>query len=183
VSKPGRGIARLVRSGAAAVGTTALAVLGHVLGGGTVHAGLALLVLLWVAAGAYVLAACRLSFGRLLSLVGLGQVAFHGAFVLAHPASDPSAPAAAAFDPAMLAGHLLAAVATAALLARGEAALWSLARLLDRTVAAVRLARRALARAPQLLSAPAEHAGCARLSDCLLVASQPRRGPPARPAA
>ncbi|GAA2582342.1 hypothetical protein GCM10010411_13810 [Actinomadura fulvescens] len=133
-----------------------------------------------------VVAARLLSFWKILVLVGWAQVAFHFAFtVLAsgpahHAGAAPPPPPAgtAALGPAMLAGHLVAAVAAATLLAGADRALWwLLTAVFTIAIAHVRPISRPVAHRPPWAVLVA--ADPAPLLGVLLARAVRRRGPPA----
>ncbi|MDH6544621.1 hypothetical protein [Streptomyces sp. SPB4] len=136
---------------------------------------------------------------QILETAGLDPAALAGEAVAqahmahAHMASAPAEPAIGLFSPAMLAGHLLAALAVGWLLARGDAALFRLIELsrLSREADPVRPLRAALAfvrllaaglpdapaggpRARRTTAAPAVATGRDALLHTVI-----RRGPPA----
>ncbi|WP_405979693.1 hypothetical protein [Streptomyces sp. NBC_00158] len=123
------------------------------------------------------------------------QAAAQGHMAHAHLAGGAAAPATALFSPAMLIGHLLAALAAGWLLARGDAALFRLVELsrLSREADPVRPLRAALAfvralaaglpgapsrgpRARRSAAAPAASTGRDALQHTVV-----RRGPPTGP--
>jgi hypothetical protein len=126
-----------------AVLTVALAAGGHVVGGGQRPHPLALVVLTVLATvPAYLLGRRRLGPVPLLVLLGGGQLAVHQVLSAmesmdpvahehllaghAHGVAEPTAPGGLT----MLAAHAVGTLVTGALLARGEAAVWSLWHLL-----------------------------------------------------
>ena len=150
-----RGPLRLFRAVLVTAAAMSLAAAGHVLGGGALPAPaiMAVLAALLLAPVAW-LAGRQLSFLALFGVLGSGQLMLHEAFVslstrvLSPPslaeqtshhgqaagaglsaavtASMPVQIGNATDSPLMLAGHLLALLATAWLLRRGEVALWQL---------------------------------------------------------
>lgn len=143
---------RLLRTAAVAGSVLSLAVGAHVQGGGglppvSVLAAWAALVVL----GVVLLTRWKLRAPVLLGVLAAGQVLLHGAFtvlsdtgpleaaravhrhVAATGAAAVSTGAAAHthlpwdLEPAMLTAHIIATLVTAAMLAKGEAALWALA--------------------------------------------------------
>jgi hypothetical protein len=181
-----------------------LAACAHVLAGGHLPAaGILLAVLALTGLASTAVTRLRLSFPAMAGLLGAGQFVLHGAFTafggtLPGPADSafthhtfthylaPSVFAAgplehvppAGLDPAlpglMFAGHALATLVYALLLARGEEAMWSLAAWLRPLLHRPEPATHDVAAAPAAGSCPA---GCAPLPwrtlrlDC-------RRGPP-----
>lgn len=125
---------RGVRAAVVAVVCVSCSVVGHVAAGGDLP-GAATLGSVWlaVAAVAYRLSAARWTFGRLLLVLGGGQVLLHPTFAVAAPASHAApAPSAVAHvgghaSWVMVGGHLAAAVVLAVLLAYGDRVLWRLA--------------------------------------------------------
>ncbi|TDD90127.1 hypothetical protein [Actinomadura rubrisoli] len=185
-------VPRCVRGAFLAAACTLLSLGGHVLGG----AGDCCLPPLpaVLAAGGVVGALCvglagrMMSFRRILAVMGWAQVAFHLAFTLAAPgpahhmgAGAPEAgPPGLAMGPSMLAGHAVAAVSAAALLAGAERAVW----WLYGAVFAVALAARLVVRPAEthrppwpvvVADDPAPRLGV------LLARAVRRRGPPAAP--
>ncbi len=137
MSHPGRGLLRIARGGVLGVCCGALALLGHLAGGGTVPPLPALAaVTVLIGSGLSVLADRRRYFPHILGAAIGAQVVFHVAFSLAtlpgaeagaglHVASASEVSGQHAEGAPMLAGHLVAAVAIAWLLARGEAVVWA----------------------------------------------------------
>ncbi|GAB13020.1 hypothetical protein ARGLB_032_00670 [Arthrobacter globiformis NBRC 12137] len=196
-----RGPLRLFRAALVTSLAVSLAVAGHVLGGGQLPdtVTLAVTAALLLAPAAW-LARRQLSFAALFGVLGAGQVTLHASFTVFSPDASclPQVPLAqlppahyghaglhctaamesipmdaGASSPAMLAGHLLAMLATAWLLRRGEEALWQLLAWL-----------RPLARLPRLTGfTPASHRPAA--GPVVFVAAHRRnlrhdslRGPP-----
>ena len=147
-----RGPLRLFRAALVIALAVSLAVAGHVLGGGQLPGiGTVAVTAAVLMAPAAWLARRQLSFAVLFALLGAGQLTLHTAFAALSPgasclprltltppthyghgglnctaAVETVAMGDGANSPAMLAGHLLAMLATAWLLRRGEAALWQL---------------------------------------------------------
>ncbi|MCU1553797.1 MAG: hypothetical protein JWM13_1283 [Arthrobacter sp.] len=148
-----RGSLWLVRAALVTGAATSLAAAGHVLAGGALPEPQVLAVVAALLLGPVAwLARRQLSFPALLGVLGTGQLILHEAFlVLSAPvpclapsgspmghhgpvqgmecsASIPESMTvhADSYSPAMLAAHLLALVATAWLLRRGEIAVWQL---------------------------------------------------------
>ncbi|MFI0454113.1 hypothetical protein [Actinomadura sp. 6N118] len=146
----GPAMPRYARGGFLAAACTLLALTGHSLGAGGPCC-LPPLPAVFVTGGVVgvlcvTMAARLLSFWKILVVVGWAQVAFHLSFSMMasgpahHPGAAPPAPpagtaetagaveaagaAGAAFGPSMLVGHLMAAIAAAALLAGADWALW-----------------------------------------------------------
>jgi hypothetical protein len=151
---PTTGCTRVLRVTAFGAASLLLAGLAHILGGGRLpDLGLGLLLTAATGMVAVVLTARRCRLPLLLTVLGAEQLILHALFTDADPVPcatsaipalhggatclpPAEAAVAAASHPLpllMLAAHLLATVATAWLLARGEAALW---RLADRVVRA-----------------------------------------------
>ncbi|MFG2006108.1 hypothetical protein ACGFNU_43850 [Spirillospora sp. NPDC048911] len=131
----GTAMPRCARGGFLAAACTLLALAGHALAGGGACCLPPLPALLGVGAVVGVLcvtvAARLLSFWKILVVVGWAQLAFHFSFTATasgpahHAGAEPlPAPAGAAFGPSMIAGHLVAAIAAAALMAGADRALW-----------------------------------------------------------
>ncbi|MFC6882472.1 MULTISPECIES: hypothetical protein [Actinomadura] len=191
---PGATLPRCARGAFLAAVCTLLSLGGHVLGGAGDCC-----VPPWQAVavtGAVVGALCvalarrMMSFRRILAVVGWAQVAFHFSFTVAAPGPGhhmgAPAPGAAggvagpfAMGPSMLAGHALAAVAAAVLLAGAERALWWLCGAVFAVAFARLLTRPApVRRAPWTVVVqddPAPRLGV------VLARSVRRRGPPAAP--
>ena len=151
----------LLRATAVATVILTLAAGAHLAAGGELPApAIMLAVLSLTALGSTTATRLRLGFPALAALLGGGQLALHEAFsafsssgthqgsatatpheshlagagILA-PAVDHLAGAAATAGPLMLSAHILATLASALLLAKGEAALWALAAWLRPLVA------------------------------------------------
>src|SRR5690349_19623277 len=126
---PGRGAARVARGSLLALCCTLLALSGHVLGGGHVTAVVPMVAVAGPIGAAFVIWADRQRGPLQLAAATAGsQVAFHVMFSLcggtglaAHPTRDTVA---------MVAGHLVAGLLATWVLARGEAAVWALYRVL-----------------------------------------------------
>ena len=143
MQSPGAGTARRLRAVVVAALTVALASGGHVVGGGQRPHPLTLLVLTVLATvPAYLLGRRRLGLVPLLVLLAGGQFAVHHVLSAmesmdpvahehllaghAHGVPGPAAPGGLT----MLVAHAVGTLVTGALLARGEAAVWSLWHLL-----------------------------------------------------
>jgi hypothetical protein len=136
VSHPGRGLLRIARGGILGVCCGVLALLGHLVGGGAAPPlpALAACTVL-VGSGLSVLADRRRYFPHILGAAVTAQIVFHVAFSLTarpgtgtagvHAGLAGAAPGHHADDVSMVAGHLVAALAMAWLLAHGEAVLWA----------------------------------------------------------
>ncbi|MGH1563253.1 hypothetical protein [Mumia sp. DW29H23] len=171
---------RAVRAGVVASTALSVALLGHVAGGGAVPSTPAVLVFAATASLlSYHLAARRWSVRTLTGLVLAVQAGVHLWCSTAAPATPE---ATTVPDSAMLLGHLVATVATVALLRRGEEALAGLA---ERVVA--RPARRIAYAVAALVAStssprtrrPARRAvRSAPLPLLLLGPTATRRGPP-----
>ncbi|MTB72355.1 hypothetical protein GGG17_10310 [Arsenicicoccus sp. MKL-02] len=195
---PAGGRLRLLRAGTLAVVMLALAALAHLLGAGALPGPGVLAVLLGlVLATCLTASARRLGAGSIGAILGGGQLALHGAFtVLGTTGADPESlghvvgsghhavlvthawPAHAAagghghLSLTMLLAHVLATVVTAAVLARGERALWLLASWLAPVI-------RLLLDRPAHWARPAAiSVAVSRLRSAELVLAAPRRGPP-----
>ncbi|MET2715961.1 hypothetical protein ABXV03_09505 [Streptomyces harbinensis] len=145
--------------------------------------------------GALALAARLLcnDYAATLTEAEAAEIAHNAGLTPAAPAAEAAAQAAhsAPSGPLMLAGHLLAALATGALLRRGDAALWQLVRLAARVAAArlpwplavhlARLLHGAIRPTPYLPGAArADRLPAGTKPPTLLLAhSMHRRGPPA----
>jgi hypothetical protein len=179
--------ARLARSAAVGVAGAALAASAHVVAGGAAP-GLATLTAagLVLAAGALIASRGPLGTARLLVLLLGAQAVLHATFELAAPSAGGHAhhggEAAGVLTPAgeatMVGAHVLATLALALLLARGEAWLFGAGR------AAVRLVRRLTApaarRADHVAPAVRSWAGGVVPPPSLrpLAGAASRRGPP-----
>ncbi|KAB2346870.1 hypothetical protein [Actinomadura rudentiformis] len=134
----GSAMGRCMRGGFLAAACTLLALAGHSLGvgGACCLPPLPAVFVTGTVVGVLcvTVAARLLSFWKILVVVGWAQVAFHVSFAVtasgpAHhagavPPPSPAGAAGAPFGPSMLAGHLVAAIAAAALLAGADRALW-----------------------------------------------------------
>ena len=165
MAEPTGGWVRAARACVAVGLTGSLAGLGHGAGGGGLSPAALLTVVVLLLPVGLLATAVRWTLTRALLGLGLGQVAVHALLTLmapsaqgyavsghrahgtaslamagGHPASAlDSLVAPSMTSPTMLAGHAVALVVTAVLLAKGEDALWAvLARLLP-TVRAVRI--------------------------------------------
>jgi hypothetical protein len=199
--RPAAGALRTTRGLVLAAASAAIALAGHVLGGGHAPSVPALFVVAGlVGAGFVVLADRRRGFTQILLGALVSQPLFHIAFSLAeqHGPADPHSgrPTAdqlaalsqqttaadllhgfqAALDPAMVAGHAVAAVGIAWLTAHGESLLWSLFELVARTAAPI------LQPIPVWTAAPALNAAAVLVTPPRrqqLARVRTRRGPPA----
>ncbi len=191
---PDRGRLRLLRAGTLAVVMISVAALAHVLGGGALPGGGVLAVLLGL-----VLVTCLVASGRRLeglsigAILGGGQLALHEAFALLGTTGADAASLGHVVGSghhavlvthagqagsghhlslSMLLAHALATVVTAAVLARGERALWLLAGWLAPVI-------RLLLERPAHWPRPAAiTVAVPRLRSAELVLAAPRRGPP-----
>jgi len=191
---PDGGRLRLLRAGTLAVVMISLAALAHVLGGGALPGGGVLAVLLGL-----VLVTCLVASGRRLgapsigAILGGGQLALHEAFALLGTTGADAASLGHVVGSghhavlvthagqagsghhlslSMLLAHALATVVTAAVLARGERALWLLAGWLAPVI-------RLLLERPAHWPRPAAiTVAVPRLRSAELVLAAPRRGPP-----
>jgi len=161
---------RVLRSGLLASGCLVLSLLGHVLAGGTPPPPYAV-VLLGLAATAtcFALTGRRWRFGGLLVLLLTAQVVVHLCWSMWGSTGPPTAAPAASL---MVAGHLLATGALAALLAWGEALLWAL------TEAVCPVRPRPMSLAPRVDGVPASGRQLPSPRRLSLVLTAPRRGPP-----
>jgi hypothetical protein len=166
----------VLRGGALALCCVLLALAGHVLGGGSGSSVLPLLVVGAPLAAAFAVWADRQRGLRELTVAALcSQPAFHVVFLLC--GANGVLPHSRRWNGAMVLGHGLAALAIAWVLSRGEAALWSLYRVLHRVVRVVLLRARDLDLGPVRVAAVAVVP--ARCGVGLLLASAlGRRGPP-----
>ncbi|GAA2018637.1 hypothetical protein JL107_15020 [Nakamurella flavida] len=186
---------RIVRTGIFAVTAAQLAALGHLAGGGPApDRALLLLAVAAAAIGLHPLTRRRLGLPVLLAATTVAQLLFHVLFMLgAHPAGTSRMAGAmsaesmsadsmtagtmsgAASSAPMVAFHVLAAAATALLLARGETALFRLFAAWRRTV--LRAVGRPAVRVP-LRWSPAPARDVAVLIGARLAAVRVVRGPP-----
>ncbi|MBB6173658.1 hypothetical protein HNR23_003718 [Nocardiopsis mwathae] len=196
MQSPGGGPLRAIRTAFLAVACTGLAWGGHAVWAdvavapGAFAAATALMGLLLAR-----FTRCQRGFGEIFTVLATAQVGLHLAFQLLSAASPSAAAGHAAhaaapghtagvlthtlgalgLSPGMLAGHLWAALLAAALLAHGEACLWTLLRLL--AAALPTLLRPA---APPTPAPPvhAPHPGPARPRRRLHYSEHPRGPPP-----
>ncbi|MBW9213611.1 hypothetical protein KV102_02040 [Mumia sp. zg.B53] len=179
---------RAARATVVAATALCVALLGHLSGGGSVPSGRTVVVTVAVAAAlAYRLAARRWTVRTLSGFVLAVQAGVHLWCSIAGAQAGPVAPSTASPgavpDAAMLAGHLVATVATVALLRHGDAALVSvLSLVVARPVR--RLAYAAGALVVPLLPRPSRDVRWATDSSppavLLLGPTVSRRGPPVR---
>ncbi|WP_344959226.1 hypothetical protein [Actinomadura miaoliensis] len=183
---PGAAVPRYVRGGFLAAACTLLALGGHVWGGARdcCLPPLPAVLVTGGAVGALSVAVTRrtTSFWKILAVIGWAQVAFHMAFTVtagsaSAAAHHPSAvPEPAATGPSMLAGHAVAAVAGAALLAGADRALWWLCGAIFAIVVARLVARPvAVERPAWVVVAPGDRPPPAGV---VLARAVRRRGPP-----
>lgn len=191
MSDPRSTVAPLRRVRGAVVGLVgaAVAVAGHVLGGGTAITPAVAAALALVVAGTVVASSARWTVPRLLVALAAAQPAVHGVLWLTGPTggADPRlgaiapAHAAHAHEPLtarMLLAHLGAVLVAAVLLAaleRCALSLWALVHAVRLTTA--RITVPALLRLPLVVSAYS-----APGTGLVVVGARPRRGPPALPA-
>jgi hypothetical protein len=176
---PTVGAMRIVRGAAVGVSATSLALAGHVAAGGPLPTP-AIGVILVVASvsGSVALSGRRWTPSALLTVLLGVQVVFHVAFADHHGAAGMHH-AGHSLSASMMLGHLLAALATALLLNRGESWCWQLLALLGRPV---HVARGFAEQVPATSAAdPLQPAGgpLPLLRSRQLADAQPRRGPPA----
>ncbi|MFC7326530.1 hypothetical protein [Marinactinospora rubrisoli] len=135
---PSRGPLWLVRTAVLAVACTGIAWAGHTLwADGTAPARSFPLATAFMALVLAPFTRSQRGFGEIFGVLAAAQAAMHVLFVSADPAdAHPDTvlaevgPCLLGYSPGMLAGHLWAALLAAALLSRGEAAVWSLLALL-----------------------------------------------------
>ena len=183
MSNPGGGLLRLARGGLLAVCCTALALLGHLAGGGRGVPSLPVLlaVTALVGAGFCVLADRRRQFHQILAGALAAQVAFHLSFSLAAPIGAAHGAAyvhggPVDVDPPMLVGHGVAAAAIAILVSRGEDLVWALFHLLGLVWLPRPDVLPAVGMPRAMRSAPADSVATA--GALLPGRVHPRRGPP-----
>jgi hypothetical protein len=166
---------RLLRGSLLALCCALLALSGHLAGGGRASAALPLLVVAAALGSAFTIWADRQrSLGEIGAAALGSQVVLHTAFALCASGGGPHE---AGWDARMVAAHVVAASALAWVLARGEAALWTLDRAV-RAIASVRLLPRLPVVDLRSLRA-AEHTTLSCLGAGLVLASaHARRGPP-----
>jgi len=164
MSSPATAGWRHLRAAVVAATVVALSAAGHVLGGGHRPHPVALLLLTAVAmVPAYVGGRVQLRYGTLVALLGIGQVVVHHVLAGAgsptpsthhvHEAATTASAAASPGTDTMLAGHALATLVVAALLAHGDAVLWRVWRWLCSTLAVRRpVVVPAFDRLPRLVS-------------------------------
>lgn len=158
-SSPFRAPFHALRSGAISLVIVLLAAGAHVIGGGELPTAPVLLALVALTALAATLATrFKLNFTAMTALLGTSQLALHEAFTALGPvtttaqgtahhlSAEPLNPLLYTATPhvhelgttvgtAMLAGHILATIGSAVILAKGEVALWQLAAWLRPLVA------------------------------------------------
>lgn len=164
---PDRGWLRVVRAAVIACCIVGLSLAAHVSAGGRVP-GVAILVGSGVIVAAYAgaLTRNRLSLGELAGALGAGQVVLHTAFMTAGGGHSGGLE--------MIAGHAVATVLLALVLARGEDAAWALwCRLLPRLVVPTAPARPVAERVDYLAATAS-----ARVQDTWIGTSLTWRGPP-----
>jgi hypothetical protein len=128
VLSPGHGLLRGVRAGLLAAVVVGLSLVSHRLAGGAAPGAVPVLVLVMLTAVAIRgLLRSRLALGRLLCLLGLGQLLLHYAFeqcalLVAAPAHTHAADAPGP----MLAAHVVATFAVSVILTHADRALWTL---------------------------------------------------------
>lgn len=129
VLAPERGLLRALRGGSLAVVSTVLALTAHGAGGGSAPStGLGLVATAALGAAATAVADRPASSRGMLVAVGAGQLVLHGLLAALSPAAHSHGTAAVAPGSAMLVAHTAAAVLTALLLARADAAVFAVAR-------------------------------------------------------
>lgn len=146
---PARGILWAFRTATLAVGCTGLAWGGHIAAGGDPGGAVSALLLATLFTGVLLARFTRDQRGstEIFAVLAAAQVVLHLLFQSAapatadhvaamagDPASAPHAHAVFGYSAGMLVAHLWAALLAAALLSRGEHALWTLLGLLDRAV-------------------------------------------------
>ncbi|MFW5416130.1 hypothetical protein J0910_05850 [Nocardiopsis sp. CNT-189] len=180
---PARGPLHALRAAVLAAACVGIAWCGHAVWGGAPTSPWAPLLAgaaLWPPLSRFTRA--RREFGEIFAVLAAAQVPLHLLLTWGAPEPGPGAAAgphaahALGYHPAMLAGHLWAALLAAALLAHGEAALWALAGLvfaaLPRLLAPLRGAPHPARPRPAAPAPPA------RPGPGLLCADR-QRGPPA----
>src|SRR3954471_5498950 len=182
MANPGRGRVSAMRGLLLALACAALALAGHVAGGGAATSVAPLLLVGGPLTGAFVVWADRQrGFGELLLAAAGSQVPFHVVFSMCAGVGLPrhSAPVSAA----MVAGHLVAAATMAWMLALGEASLWGLYRALRGLAPGLPPSAPPIVDVRPLPAHPTAE-GPRRLGAGLVLASaNHRRGPPLLPAA
>ena len=129
VLAPERGLLRALRGGSVAVASTVLALTAHVAGGGSAPStGLGLVATVALGTAATAVADRRASVGGMFVVVGAGQLVLHGLLAALSPAAHSHATVPVVPGSAMLVAHSAAAVLTALLLARADAAVFAVAR-------------------------------------------------------
>lgn len=117
---------RLFRGGVLAVLCTILAACGHAMAGGPVPAVATVVAASWLSACFVLFADRRRGFMPIAVASVSAQLVLHTAFVLAEGVHAGHVPAGSSAGLTMVAGHAVAAVAMAAILAYGEQVVWSL---------------------------------------------------------
>jgi hypothetical protein len=153
---------RLARSVAAALVCTVTAALGHLAGGGVIPTNTALIAFLGSALVAWSLAARRVTMSQLVGLLLLCQVCVHFGSTTMHMSA------------LMVTTHIIATIASVAVLTRGEAFVWQVAERLGLR-AAPGLLRVGAVPAVRPISLVHRHLP---LTDVFLAYSRLERGPP-----
>jgi hypothetical protein len=158
-----------------------LAVAGHVAGGGALPGATAASLLGLTVVGSVALSGRRWTFSALATVLLGVQLVCHVALAGPATAANPAGHTHATHgtSASMLAAHVLAALATAVLLRRGESWCWRLVALLGRPAQVMRLFAAPPVAASRARLAPATKGATALLRSLLLADAQPRRGPPA----
>jgi len=146
---PGRGSLRALRGGLLAACCALLGISAHVLGGGSVDLGQTLLLTVLLATAAMALAGRRPGTGTLLVVAAVAQAAFHVVLAAAHRSAELASHGAETHQSGpldlgaldgllpttwMTLAHAAGAVLVAVVLARGDAALFALARVARRWI-------------------------------------------------
>ena len=193
MSNPGGGLWRIARGGLLAVCCTALAVLGHLGGGGQTPAPAQVCATVLLGAVFAVLGDRRRDFAQIAGAALVSQAVFHLAFSLSSHGAvadlghSPAAGSAAIGNAnglaaemwpslSMVVGHVVAALAMAAVVAYGEVLVWALFHLFG-LVGLPKL--RQPSPAGPLRVPCARAAEVVRPGGCLVARVHPRRGPPA----
>jgi hypothetical protein len=177
---PTRGTWRVWRGGMLALVSATLAVAAHAVAGGGVPAvGWTLLLTIGVAVAGIAMANRRRSIGAILLVLGTAQLAIHLLLSLGTPdmpGMPGMEPATTQFSStAMISAHTIAVLVTALVLARADAAVFTLASVLARLLPTVLIAPPVPAAPVRLRPAatPRVHS-----TGVLLCRDNARRGPP-----
>lgn len=175
MTSPGRGVARALRGSLLASCCTLLALAGHLAGGGRATALLPMLIGAAALTAWFIVCAERPRTTAQVVAAAMGsQVVFH---VILSFCGSTSATAGERGAAATVLGHALAAALSGWVLARGDAAVWSLYHLLRELVSVV-MVRPHVVTSPPCGAHRADTAAAGCGAGMVLAAAHPRRGPP-----